>query len=64
MPKPIASFFCDNCSAPRPSSKHTIRISKDGIETVSDTCEFCGVTQDIESTGEKTIRTRRFHNNG
>lgn len=57
------TFFCDNCSAPSASVKHTVRITKDGHEITSDVCETCGVKQEIESAGDSTgIQKLRVRN--
>ena len=52
------TFFCDRCGVPRLSVKHTVRITKDGRETTSDTCDICDTVQEIETTNDEEVQTR------
>lgn len=53
-------FFCDNCSAIKPSIKHRVTLTSDGIEIVRDICADCGVEQEIEGVGPSRIETFRI----
>lgn len=53
-------FFCDYCSLPRLSKRHTVTLTAKGIEIVKDVCSECGVVQEIESVGTKNIETFRI----
>lgn len=60
MQKQNHIFFCENCVLPRTSIKHLIRVTKDGIVIVQDTCEVCKAKQEIESMDEKEINKFRI----
>lgn len=65
MGKYTGIFFCDNCSAQRISTKHNIRLTRDGVEIIEDTCESCGVTQAIEiNEDNKQIEKFRIKDKG
>jgi RNase P subunit RPR2 len=65
MNTPSRVFFCDNCSTFRPSQEHKVRITKYGNIITVDTCECCGVVQEIEITdNNKKINTHRIKNKG
>lgn len=53
-------FFCDNCSLPQLSKRHTVTLTAKGMEIVKDLCSHCGVVQEIESVGSKNIETYRI----
>ena len=53
-------FYCDNCSAPRVSKKHTIRFTNEGTEIIKDVCECCNVEQEIEFDSERSNKVDKF----
>ena len=53
-------FYCDNCSLPRISKKHTVRLTSDGTEIVKDVCEYCSVSQEIEFDARHTNTVEKF----
>jgi len=57
-------FFCDNCGGCRTSSRHKVRITREGSEITSDTCEICGITQEIEIDGNSRVNKHRIKNDG
>ena len=53
-------FYCDNCSSPRVSKKHTVRFNNEGTETIKDVCEYCNVEQEIEFDSKRANTVDKF----